>query len=296
MFATPILVYIVKGSVNMREIHVSEITQAVADLCIEANKILPNDLCDCISCACENEKDNLAKSILGDLSNNIDAAKELDIPICQDTGMAVIFAEIGQDVHIIGGLFEKAVHDGVSKGYIEGYLRCSVVEDPLRRVNTGDNTPAIIHTRIVEGDKIKLLVAPKGFGSENMSAVRMLTPASGFDEIVACVKEITVKAGSNPCPPMVLGVGIGGDFEYCAILAKKALCRPVSVRNADPYYAEMEQKILEAVNSTGIGPQGFGGNTTVLAVNVEVFPTHIAGLPVAVNVGCHVTRHAEMII
>jgi fumarate hydratase subunit alpha len=210
--------------------------------------------------------------------------------------MAVIFAEVGQDVHITGGLFEDAVNEGVRQGYVEGLLRCSVVADPIRRGNTGDNTPAILHTRIVPGDKIALKVAPKGFGSENMSRIKMLTPSASVEDIIGFVLETVKAAGSNPCPPMVLGVGIGGDFEKCAALAKQALCRPVSQRNSDPYYADLEKVMLEEINRLNIGPQGFGGITTALCVNIETFPTHIAGLPVSVNVGCHVTRHKDIII
>lgn len=281
----------------MREIDAKLITQTVRDLVIEANKVLPNDLVDCISCAKKEERNEIAKSILSDLERNIDAAKELDIPICQDTGMAVIFAQIGQDVHITGGSFEKAVNDGVSQGYVEGLLRKSVVADPFKsRVNTNDNTPAVIHTAIVDGDKIKITAAPKGFGSENMSRLKMFTPSAKREDIIDFVVGSVKTAGSNPCPPVVIGVGIGGDFEYSAILAKKALCRNVSERNSDAFYAEMEREILEKINTLDIGPQGFGGNTTALCVNIETYPTHIAGLPVAVNIGCHVTRHASRIL
>ncbi len=277
----------------MREINASSITNCVKELVIKANKILPDDLVDCIGCFENKEKNQTAKSILGDLQRNIDAAKELDIPVCQDTGMAVIFAEIGQDAHVIGGSFEDAVNKGVSLGYTDGLLRKSVVKDPFfNRVNTNDNTPAIIHTKIVDGDKIKITAAPKGFGSENMSALKMFTPSATKDDIVNFVVETVQKAGSNPCPPVVIGVGIGGDFEYSAVLAKKALCRNISKRNDNELYANLEQEILSKINGLDIGPQGFGGNTTALAVNIETYPTHIAGLPVAVNVGCHVTRHA----
>lgn len=281
----------------MRDIDASLITSTVKELVIKANKILPNDLVECIGCYKVNEDNVTAKSILEDLEKNIDAAKELDIPICQDTGMAVIFAEIGQEVHITNAPFEVAVNKGVSEGYIDGLLRKSVVRDPFKdRVNTNDNTPAIIHTKIVEGDKIKLTVAPKGFGSENMSALKMFTPSAKRDDIIGFVVDTVKKAGSNPCPPVVIGVGIGGDFEYSAILAKQALCRSVAQRNSDEFYADMEKEILERLNSLDIGPQGFGGKTTALCVNIETYPTHIAGLPVAVNVGCHVTRHAEKVI
>lgn len=280
----------------MREIDVSVIEQAVRDLCISANKILPADLEERIGCCAGCESEELPASIMKSLQENLEAAKELDIPICQDTGMAVIFAEIGQEIHLVGGSFEAAVNRGVSRGYTEGFLRCSVVRDPLRRANTGDNTPAVIHTKIVDGDKIKITVAPKGFGSENMSCLKMFTPSATRETIIDYVVESVKTAGSNPCPPMVLGIGIGGTFEQCALLAKTALCRSVSERNADEYYASMEAEILEKVNALGIGPQGFGGRTTALSVAIEARPTHIAGLPVAVNVGCHVTRHAEKII
>lgn len=277
----------------MREVNVNEIINTVKELCIKANKVLPDDLADCIKCGLDNETKELPKSIMGDIVKNLDCAAELDIPICQDTGMAIVFAEIGQEVHIVGGGFEEAVNEGVSRGYTEGLLRKSVVSDPLERVNTNDNTPAVIHTRLVPGDKITLTVAPKGFGSENMSRIKMFTPSATKEDIMDFVIETVIIAGGNPCPPIVLGVGIGGSFEQCAYLAKKALCRFVSVRNEKPLYAEMEKELLKRVNETNVGPQGFGGKTTALAVNIETAPTHIAGLPVAVNVGCHVTRHAS---
>lgn len=278
----------------MREVSSKEITKTVKELVIKANKILPQDLVNCISCCEQTEDNSTARSVLSDLQANISAASELDIPVCQDTGMAVIFAEVGQDVHISGENFEDAVNRGVAEGYTEGLLRKSVVRDPLAdRVNTDDNTPAVIHTRIVPGDKIKITAAPKGFGSENMSALRMFTPSANKEDIIGFVVETVKKAGSNPCPPVVVGVGIGGDFEYCALLAKKALCRSVSKRNQIAFYSDMEKEILHKVNALGIGPQGFGGRTTALAVNIETYPTHIAGLPVAVNIGCHVTRHAS---
>lgn len=280
----------------MREVDVKLVEQAVRDLCISANKILPADLEKRISACAACETAELPCSIMQSLQDNILAAKELDIPVCQDTGMAVVFAEIGQDVHFVGGLFEDAVNRGVSRGYTEGYLRCSVVADPLRRVNTGDNTPAVIHIRIVQGESVKITVAPKGFGSENMSCLKMFTPAATADDIIDYVVSVAKTAGSNPCPPMVLGVGIGGTFEQCALLAKTALCRNVSEKNADEFYASMEEKILQKVNMLDIGPQGFGGKTTALAVAIEARPTHIAGLPVAVNVGCHVTRHKSAVI
>ncbi len=275
----------------MREINALEISALIKEMCIEANKILPNDLVDCIACGYTAEEQELPRSVMGDLLENLKCAKELDVPICQDTGMAVVFAEIGQDVHIVGGGFEDAVNEGVRQGYVDGLLRKSVVSDPLERINTNDNTPAIIHTRIVDGDKITLTVAPKGFGSENMSRIKMFTPSATKEDIVNFVVETVKIAGGNPCPPVVLGVGIGGDFEQCAFLSKKALCRNVSERNKMTLYADLENEMLLRVNETGVGPQGFGGKTTALAVNIETAPTHIAGLPVAVNVGCHVTRH-----
>lgn len=280
----------------MREIQASIITQTVERLCIEANKILPDDLCDAIHSAANAEEDGLPGEIMHDIERNIDAAKSLDLPVCQDTGMAVVFVNIGQEVHLTGGTLRDAVNEGVRRGYDRGYLRKSVVGDPLRRVNTGDNTPAVLHTELVEGDRIEITVAPKGFGSENMSGVRMLTPSATRDEVIAAVCDVVSKAGSNPCPPMVIGVGIGGDFEYSAILAKRALCRSASVRNPDEFYSQLESDMLAAVNALGIGAQGFGGKTTALYVNIEQFPTHIAGLPVAVNIGCHVTRHMSEII
>ena len=275
----------------MREISAQVITNTVADLCIKANKELPQDIKKCLHCSAEREENPLGKSVLCDLIANLDAAKEYDIPVCQDTGMAVVFLEIGQDVHITGGDLTDAVNRGVADGYTKGLLRKSVVADPLRRINTNDNTPAIIHTSIVPGDKIKITVAPKGFGSENMSGVRMLTPSQARQGVVDAVLQIVKSASNNPCPPMVIGVGIGGDFEQCAYLSKKALCRSTDIRNSDPFYAELEKELLDKINRLGIGPQGFGGITTAFAVNIETAPTHIAGLPVAVNIGCHVTRH-----
>lgn len=279
----------------MREIKGEEISAAVRKACIAANRELPCDLERLVRQSPEQEENAVARSILGDLCRNLDAAREMKIPICQDTGMAVIFAEVGQEVHILGD-FQEAVDKGVHDGYLDGLLRCSVVKDPLRRENTGDNTPAVLHTRLVPGDRIRLTVAPKGFGSENMSRLKMFTPAAKPQDLVDFVVETVRLAGSNPCPPVVLGVGVGGDFELCAWLAKKALCRNVSEPNRDPYYADLERKMLAAVNETGVGPQGFGGRITALAVNIEPYPTHIAGLPVAVNVGCHVTRHKTVII
>lgn len=280
----------------MREIDVSVIREKVAALCEEANLFLPEGMQDLIKAAAEKEESPLCKSVLGDISDNADCAKELNVPICQDTGMAVIFLEIGQEVHFVGGDLYAAINSGVEKGYVEGKLRLSVVADPLKRVNTNTNTPAIIHTSIVRGDAVHITVAPKGFGSENMSGMKMFTPAATKEDIINYVVSVADKAGSNPCPPITIGVGIGGDFEYAAFLAKKALCRDFRVRNSDPLYAEMEEKCLEGINRLGIGAQGFGGTQTALYVNIEQFPTHIAGLPVAVNIGCHVTRHKEIVI
>lgn len=279
----------------MREITAEAITAAVSKACMRANRELPPDLEKQLRNSTDWEESSVGKAILCDLCRNLDAAREMKIPICQDTGMAVVFAEVGQELHILGD-FEAAVNRGVREGYLKGLLRCSVVRDPLRRENTEDNTPAALHTRLVPGDKLRLTVAPKGFGSENMSRLKMLTPAAKKQDILNFVVETVKLAGSNPCPPVVLGVGLGGDFELCAYLAKKALCREVSVRNPDPFYAGLEAELLEAVNETGIGPQGFGGRVTALAVNLEAFPTHIAGLPVAVNVGCHVTRHETIVL
>ena len=285
-----------EGGFDMREIQAAQITETVRDLCIKANKVLPEALESCIRCGADKEQSDAGKAVFADLCANLDAARETGLPICQDTGMAVIFMQIGQDVHITGGDLREAVNQGVAAGYLEGYLRCSVVSDPLERVNTNNNTPAVLHLDIVPGDKVKIDVCPKGFGSENMSALKMFTPAASKADIVGFVRDTAAKAGSNPCPPMVIGVGIGGDFEQCAYLAKKALCRDVSIRNPKPLYAELEAEMLEAVNRLGIGPQGFGGTVTALAVNIEQAPTHIAGLPVSVNIGCHVTRHASAVL
>ncbi len=280
----------------IREISSELITEAICELSIQANKFLPESLSARISEAKEKEKNRLASEILEQLKENEEAAKSLNVPICQDTGMAIVFAEIGMDVHIFGDTFENAVNEGVRRGYEEGYLRKSVVKDPIFRVNTNDNTPAIIYTKLVPGDKIKLTVAPKGFGSENMSRLYMLTPAATEETIVEKVLETVRLAGGNPCPPIVVGVGIGGDFEYCAWLSKKALLREIGEHNPNPYYEKLEKRLLEEINKTGIGPQGFGGDTTALFVAVEEYPTHIAGLPLAINIGCHVTRHKTRII
>ena len=280
----------------MREIDVKVITEKISELCIKANLYLPDGMKEKISSCIGCEKSQLCKEVLSDIVRNIDCAADMEVPICQDTGMAVIFIDIGQDVHFVGGSLEKAINEGVARGYVDGKLRLSVVEDPLMRKNTENNTPAIIHTRIVDGDKVHIMVAPKGFGSENMSAMKMFTPSATGDDIINFVVDTVSKAGSNPCPPITVGVGIGGDFEYCAVLAKKALCRDLNRRNENPFYADMEQKMLDKINKLGIGSQGFGGTVTALYVNIEQYPTHIAGLPVAVNIGCHVTRHAEAII
>ena len=280
----------------MREINVEKVENTIRDLCIKANIYLPESLENCIGKCAQAEVSPVGKAVFDDLQANIKAAKEENIPICQDTGMAVIFMEIGQDVHFVGGSFSDAVEKGVSRGYTEGFLRCSVVGDPLERVNTGDNTPPVVHTKIVDGDKVKIDVCPKGFGSENMSALKMFTPSATHDDIVDFVVDTVSKAGSNPCPPMVVGVGIGGNFEKCAYLAKKALCRDVEKRNPKALYSDLEAKMLEKINKLGIGPQGFGGRITALCVNIEEAPTHIAGLPVSVNIGCHVTRHAGEIL
>lgn len=280
----------------MREIGSCEITEAVKQLCVDANLQLSCDmekrLRECADC----EKSELGRDVLQDLCRNLDAARELNVPVCQDTGMAVVFLEIGQEVHISGGALCEAVNNGVRQGYLDGLLRLSIVKDPLRRINTGDNTPAVIHTSIVPGDKLKITVAPKGFGSENMSAIHMFTPSASREDIIDFVTNTVEAAGSKPCPPVVVGVGIGGDFEYAALLAKKALCRSLDVRNSDEFYRTLEEDMLKRINALGIGPQGFGGTVTALAVNIEVYATHIAGLPVAVNMGCHVTRHKTVII
>lgn len=276
----------------MREIKAAAVTEAVAALCIEANAHLPADVEAALAAARAAEPWPLAKHTLGLLEKNLEMADQCALPICQDTGMAVVFAEVGQEVHIDGD-FEAAVNEGVRRGYGEGYLRKSIVGDPLRRVNTGDNTPAALHLRLVPGDKLRLTVAPKGFGSENMSRLAMLRPADGVEGVERFVLETVRLAGPNPCPPMVLGVGIGGSFDGVALLAKQALLRPLDKPNPDGYYTALEKKLLAAVNELGIGPQGFGGKTTALGLAIETAPTHVAGLPVAVNVSCHATRRAS---
>jgi len=280
----------------MKEIHIDKIKEAVKKLCMEANFFLPADVKESISKAKEKETWPMAKDILDKIMENIDISKEEMVPMCQDTGMACVFLEVGQEVHITGGSVEEAVNEGVRMGYSEGYLRKSVVKDPIKRVNTGDNTPAVIYYNIVTGDKLKIMVAPKGFGSENMSRIKMLKPADGLEGVKEFILETVKQAGPNPCPPIVVGVGIGGTFDRAAFMAKKALTRPLDERNADPYYSELENELLEKINKLGIGPQGFGGKTTALAVNIETYPTHIAGLPVAVNINCHVTRHGEIVL
>lgn len=279
----------------MRTIPSAQITEAVARLCIRANTVLPPDVAAALEACRASEPWPLAGETLALLQDNLAQAKERDLPICQDTGMACVFVELGQEVHIDGN-FEEAVHQGVRKGYGEGYLRKSTVADPLRRVNTGDNTPASITVRIVPGDKCVLTVAPKGFGSENMSRLGMLKPADGVEGVKHFVVETVRLAGPNPCPPMVLGIGIGGSFDKVAALAKHALLRPLDQKNPDPYYAALEGELLEEINSLGIGPQGFGGRTTCLGLSIETAPTHVAGLPVAVNVSCHVTRRATEVL
>lgn len=280
----------------MREIDVKEIISAVKELCISSNCVLNDDVYNSLKISAENEVSEIGKDILEKIMKNADIAKEKMKPICQDTGMAVVFLEVGQDVHIVGGNITDAVNEGVRQGYTEGYLRKSVVSDPLLRVNTKDNTPAIIHYDIVPGDKIKIIVAPKGFGSENMSKIYMLKPSQGIEGVKNAVLETVKLAGPNPCPPMVVGVGIGGNFEMSAYLAKKALLREVGSHSKIEYIKELEDELLEKVNKTGIGPQGLGGKTTVLGLNIETFATHIAGLPVAINISCHVTRHGEKVI
>jgi fumarate hydratase subunit alpha len=278
---------------HMRQIDVRTITQSVKELCIETNIIADNDVLDAFRRGMGREDSPVAKEVLRTLIENARIAKEERLPICQDTGMAIVFLEIGQDVHLVGGDVEQAVNEGVRQGYKEGYLRKSVVAHPIKRGNTGDNTPAIIHTRIVAGDKVRVTVAPKGFGSENMSFVKMLTPAHGLAGIKQFVVECVKKAGGNPCPPIVVGVGIGGTFEKAALMAKEALTRPLGRKSDQEDLAKLEGELLEEINKTGIGPQGLGGVTTALAVHVNAFPTHIAGMPVAVNICCHAYRHAS---
>ena len=280
----------------MREIQCSKITEVIRKLCIEANEHLPEDVKCAIKTARKEEDGEIAKGILDNIIENYEIADRENVPICQDTGMAVVFMEIGQDVHITGGDLTECVTEGVRQGYTDGYLRKSVVKDPIRRGNTGDNTPAILYTEIVPGEQIKITVGPKGFGSENMSRIMMFKPSAGLEGIKDFIIETVKFAGPNPCPPMVVGVGIGGTFDRCALLAKKALMRPLGSSNKDPFYADLEKELLLKINSLGIGPQGLGGRTTAIGLNIETFPTHIAGMPCAVNINCHVTRHKTEVI
>lgn len=280
----------------MREISTELITNTIAEMCICANCNLNTDIYNALEEAKQKEQSLIGKEILYQLTKNADIAQECQVPICQDTGMAIIFMEIGQDVHIVGGLLENAVNEGVRKGYEKGYLRKSVVQDPFLRINTKDNTPAILYTKIVAGDRIDITVAPKGFGSENMSRVYMLKPSDGIEGAKKVILETVEQAGPNPCPPMIVGVGCGGSFEYSAYLAKKALLRPIGSHSDKKHIREMEEELLQKMNNMGIGPQGLGGNTTVLAVNIESYATHIAGMPVAINISCHVTRHCHKVI
>ena len=280
----------------MREVSVSEITKNIREMCIEANHFLSPDMKQVFDEAVSREESPLGKQILNQLEENLRIAGEDMIPICQDTGMAVVFLKAGQEVHFTGGSLTEAVNEGVRQGYTEGFLRKSVVQDPIERVNTGDNTPAILHYEIVEGDSVEITVAPKGFGSENMSMIRMFKPSAGLQGIKDFILEVVETAGPNPCPPMVVGVGIGGTFDKCALLAKKALMRPLDSENPDPFYADLEKEMLEKINKLGIGPQGFGGKTTAIGLNIETLPTHIAGMPCAVNINCHVTRHKTEVI
>ena len=280
----------------VRKIDVADITRNIKEMCIEANHFLSGDMAAAMEEAAQVEKAPLGRQILCQLQDNLKIAGEDMIPICQDTGIAVIFLEIGQDVHFVGGLLEEAVNEGVRQGYTEGYLRKSVVKDPILGENTKDNTPAVIHYEMVSGDRVKITAAPKGFGSENMSRVFMLKPADGIEGVKKAILTAVRDAGPNACPPMVVGVGIGGTFEKCALLAKKALTRPVDQRSDIPYVKDLEEEMLKTINRTGIGPGGLGGTTTALAVNVNTYPTHIAGLPVAVNICCHVNRHAVRVL
>ena len=280
----------------MREIQASMITDTIERLCIEANQVLPDDIKKSIQASRSCEDGQIACGILDNIIENYEIAENEQVPICQDTGMVCVFLEIGQDVHITGGDLSEAVDEGVRRGYANGYLRKSVVKDPVRRGNTGDNTPAMLYTEIVPGENIKITVGPKGFGSENMSAIRMFKPSAGIEGIKDFILETVETAGPNPCPPMVVGVGIGGTFDKAALLAKKALMRPVDTENEDPYYADLEKEMLEKINQLGIGPQGFGGKTTALGLNIETMPTHIAGMPCAINISCHVTRHKTEVL
>ena len=280
----------------MREINVQQIIDTVEKLCIDANNHLPSDVkCAIKNCrACEDGK--IAQGVLDNIIENFEIADAENVPICQDTGMACVFLEIGQDLHIVGGDLTEAINEGVRRGYTNGYLRKSVVGDPVRRGNTGDNTPAMIYTEIVPGENLKITVGPKGFGSENMSAIRMFKPSAGLQGIKDFIIETVEAAGPNPCPPIVVGVGIGGTFDKAALLAKKAIMRPIDSCHPDPYYADLEKEMLEKINALGIGPQGFGGKTTAIGLNIETLPTHIAGMPCAININCHVTRHKTEVL
>lgn len=280
----------------MREISAETVTAEISRMCIEANCHLNPDIRRALKNGLEAETGEVARSMLCDILKNADIADNENMPICQDTGMAIVFLKIGQDLHITGGSLYEAVNEGVRRGYRDGYLRKSVVADPIRRGNTGDNTPAVIHTEIVDGDRLEITVVPKGFGSENMSAVKMCKPSEGAEGIVNFVVDTVKAAGSNPCPPIVVGVGIGGSFEKAALLAKTALTREIDSENADPYYADMERELLDKINALNIGPQGLGGTVTALGVNIETYPTHIAGMPCAVNISCHVTRHIHSVL
>lgn len=280
----------------MREIAVEQVTETIRQLCIDACQFLPGDVKNAIEQCRAREDWGIAQGVLDHIIENYRLAEEQQMPICQDTGMACVFLEIGQEVHLIGGNLQDAVHEGVRRGYADGYLRKSVVGDPVRRGNTGDNTPAMIYTEIVPGDQIKITVAPKGFGSENMSAIRMFKPSAGIEGIKDFILETVEAAGPNPCPPIVVGVGIGGTFDKAALLAKKALLRNLGSHHPDPYYADLEKEMLEKINALGIGPQGFGGRTTAIGLNIETMPTHIAGMPCAININCHVTRHKTEVL
>lgn len=280
----------------MRVIEAQTITQAVKTLCMEANYYIPKDVQHCIARSIRDERSERATNTMEKIMENIEISRAEGVPLCQDTGVACVFVEVGQEVRIVGGLLADAINAGVAQGYDEGYLRKSVVSDPLHRINTQTNTPAMITTDLVLGDKIKIVVAPKGFGSENMSRLKMCAPSEGVEGVSAFVVETVTLADANPCPPIVVGVGIGGTFDKVALLAKRALLRPLDIAHANPFYRDLEQELLQKINQLGIGPQGFGGDTTALKVQIETAPTHIAGLPVAVNINCHVTRHKEVIL
>lgn len=280
----------------MREIEVSRLTDVIERLCIEANNHLPEDVKKALQAYRAEEDGQIACGVLDKIIENFGIADSENVPICQDTGMACVFLEIGQDVHFVGGDLREAVDEGVRRGYTNGYLRKSVVADPIRRGNTGDNTPAMLYTEIVPGEQVRVTVGPKGFGSENMSAIRMFKPSAGLQGIKDFILETVETAGPNPCPPMVVGVGIGGTFDKAALLAKKALMRPLDQPNPDPYYADLEKEMLDKINALGIGPQGFGGRTTAIGLNIETMATHIAGMPCAINISCHVTRHKTEVL